>query len=146
MKRAGLVILGIIASGIVYWLLFRLLTKLFGHIGEEGMLISVFYVTPLAFLIGSFPTGYFSYYDIEDKWSLTLMAPALYVNLCWITVAVLGFLLNAFMGNNTPGRYGFLVSFLLPIGVGLYWYLASAGGVFLGYYLRERFAKWWYGD
>jgi hypothetical protein len=73
------------------------------------------------------------------------MAPALYVNLLWMSIALLQFLLDAFIDVNQPGP-GFLRGLLFPIGMGLYFYLASAGGVFLGYYLRERLMKWWYRD
>jgi hypothetical protein len=72
------------------------------------------------------------------------MAPALYVNLIWICVASVVFLLDRFIDVNPPGPY-FLQTLLITIGMGLLWYVASAGGVFLGYFLRERFAKWWYG-
>ena len=146
MKLIGLVFLGLITSFIVYWLLFMLFMRFFGNIGEVGLLISTLVVTPLAFLIGSFPTGYFSYYDIENKWSLLSMAPALYLELVGVFVASVAFLLNAFMGNNDQGNIGILGTIAIAVAIGLYWYLASAGGVFLGYYLRERFAKWWYGD
>jgi hypothetical protein len=146
MKLVGLVILGLITSIIVYFLLFLLLTKVLGDIGEAGIPLSILGVTPLALLIGSFLTGYFSYYDIEEKWSLLLMAPALYLELAGLCGIGLQFLVDIVMGDYTPGRYGVLGSLLIAIGIGLYWYLSSAGGVFLGYYLRERFVKWWYRD
>jgi hypothetical protein len=73
------------------------------------------------------------------------MAPVLYLELLGVFVTVVGFLLDAFIGVNPPGPY-FLRGILFAILMGLYWYSASAGGVFLGYFLRERFAKWWYGD
>jgi hypothetical protein len=143
MKLVGLVILGLITSGIIYWLLFMLLIKLFGHIGEEGILINVLGVTPLALLIGSFPTGYFSYYDIENKWGLTGLAPGLYYGLLLMCMAGFSSIMDCLGGDPIWHIAGALGIGLL---IGSYWYLASAGGVFLGYYLRERFAKWWYGD
>ena len=151
MKLVGLVFLGLIASGIAYALLFLLLGLVFTNLAftkmdeNLGLIMGFLVVLPLAFFIGSIVTGYFSYYDIEHKWSLLMMAPALYINMVWMGIAILGFLLDAFIGVNPPGPY-FLRNILIPIAVGLYWYLASAGGVFLGYYLRERFAKWWYRD
>jgi hypothetical protein len=145
-KLIGLVILGIIISGIVYWLLFMWLGPIISNMGEGGgMIVGFFVVPPLAFLIGSIPTGYFSYHDIEDKWSLLKIAPALYVSLLFMSVALIGSLLHGFMNNNWSFK-SFLYDYWgLPL-ISLLWYLASAGGVFLGYYLRERFAKWWYGD
>jgi hypothetical protein len=144
MKLAGLVILGLITSGIIYWLLFMLLIKLFGHIGEEGILINILGVTPLALLIGSFPTGYFSYNDIENKWGLTSLAPGLYYGLLLMWVAGLSSLNDCLTGGDPIWH----IAGALGIGllIGLYWWLVSAGGVFLGYFLRERLVKWWYGD
>ncbi len=146
MKLIGLIFLGLIASSIVYALLFMLFIKLFSNIGEAGLLITVLIITPLSFLIGSFPTGYFSYYDIEEKRSLLLMVPALYFNLVWMIAFSVMFLVNAFVGVNEPPRYGFIIGLLIPAGIGLLWYLASLAGVMLGYFLRDRYAKWWYGD
>jgi hypothetical protein len=131
--------------------LLTLLVKVTGSAGSEkisegaGMLISVLVIAPLAFLIGSFITGYFSYYDIEHKWSLLWMAPALYLELAGVCLAVVKFLLDRFIDVNPLGPH-FIQGLLMSVAGGLYWYLASAGGVFLGYFLRERFAKWWYGD
>ena len=157
MKIVGLIILGLIASAVLYLPVFMLVAMVF-RLGEillgvpdsnanEGIvfLVTLFVVVPIAFLLGSIVTGYFSYYDIEDKWSFLWMAPALYLNLLWICVAGVAFLLDAFIGVNAPGP-GFLRGLWVPVVLGLLWYIASAGGVFLGYYLRERFAKWWYGD
>jgi hypothetical protein len=145
MKLVGLVFLGLITSFIVYWLLFMLFMRFFGNIGEAGMLISFLVVIPLAFFIGSLPTGYFSYYDIEDKWTLLAIVPALYVYLLSISLALIGSLLHGFMDNNWNIR-SFLYDYWGLILMSLLWYVTSAGGVFLGYFLRERFAKWWYGD
>lgn len=146
MKLVGLVFLGLVASVVVYFLLFLLLTLVFRNIDEQtGLLIVVFAVTPLAFFIGSIVTGYFSYYEIEDKWLLVWMAPALYLELLGLFGSGAAFLLDAFIGVNAPppGSWRYL---WVPIVMGLLWYIASAGGVFLGYLLRERLVKWWYGD
>jgi hypothetical protein len=151
MKLVGLVFLGLIASGIAYALLFLLLGLVFTNLVSTkmdenvGMIMGFLVILPLAFFLGSIVTGYFSYYDIEHKWSLLAMAPVLYLELAGVCVSVVGFLLDRFIDVNPPGPH-FLRNILFPIGLGLYWYSASAGGVFLGYYLRERFAKWWYRD
>jgi hypothetical protein len=63
MKLVGLVFLGIITSGIVYWLLFMWLGPIISNMGEgRGMIVGFLVVPTLSFLIGSIPTGYFSYY------------------------------------------------------------------------------------
>lgn len=145
MKLVGLVFLGLIASAVFYFPLGLLIGVIFPNIGW-GMLFACFFaVMPLAFLLGSIVTGYFSYYDIEDKWLLIWMAPALYLNVLWISVAAVRFSLDAFIGVNPPGP-GFLRDLLISVAIGLLWYIASAAGVFLGYFLRGKFAKWWYGD
>jgi MFS family permease len=146
MKLVGLVFLGLIASVVVYIPLFMLLTTVFSNIDEQrGILIVAFAVTPFAFLIGSMITGYFSYYDIEDKWLLVWMAPALYLELLGLFGSGVAFLLDAFIGVNAPppGSWRYL---WVPVVMGLLWYIASTAGVFLGYLLRQRIVKWWYGD
>lgn len=157
MKLVGLVFLGLIASAVLYVPVFLLVAVVFrgGEIllgvpeanTNEGwvFLVTIFVGVPIAFLLGSMITGYFSYYDIEDKWLLIWLAPALYLDLIWIFVAGVVFSLDAFIGVNPPGP-GFWQGILISAAMGLLWYIASAGGVFLGYFLREKFAKWWYGD
>jgi MFS family permease len=155
MKLVGLVILGLVASAALYIPLFLLLGLILDTVAGRpdafqvneglGMLLAVFAVMPIAFFLGSMVTGYFSFYDIENKWSLLAMAPVLYLELAGVCISIVGFLLDRFIDVNPPGPH-FLRGILFTILMGLYWYLASAGGVFLGYYLRERFAKWWYGD
>jgi hypothetical protein len=158
MKLVGLVILGIISGfaityGGVYliaWIL-SLFPGTHGTVisgsgeGGVGLMIGFLVVFPIAFFLGGIVTGYFSYYEIEEKSSLLLMAPALYVNLILMFVAGIGFFLNWFMGSNSRDPY-LTRTILIAIGMGLLWYVTSAGGVFLGYFLRERFAKWWYRD
>jgi len=155
MKLVGLVILGFVAS-VVLCILFSLLLELifdtaagrpdvFKANEALAMLLAVFAVMPIAFFLGSIVTGYFSFYEIENKWLLLWMVPVLYLDLAGVCVSVVGFMLDRFIDVNPPGPH-FLRGILFAILMGLYWYLASAGGVFLGYYLRERFAKWWYGD
>ena len=160
MKLIGLVFLGLIASAVFYFPVFILVAIFFSiidkvggfllgdfaaNLGEGGLLLAIFVVAPITFLLGSMITGYFSYYEIEDKRSLPLMAPALYVNLSWMGAAGVRLALDAFIGVNPPGP-GFVTGLLTSAAIGLLWYLASWAGVVLGYYLRERFAKWWYGD
>jgi hypothetical protein len=151
MKLVGLVFLGLIASGIAYALLFLLLGLVFTNLVSTkmdenlGMIMGFLVVLPIAFFLGSIVTGYFSYYDIEHKWSLLMMAPALYVFLLAMGTALTGSLLHGFISNGwSIGT--FLYDYWGLILAGPLWYSASAGGVFLGYYLRERFAKWWYRD
>ncbi len=151
MKLVGLVFLGLIASGIAYALLFLLFWLVFTNLVSTkmdenvGMIMGFLVILPLAFFLGSIVTGYFSYYDIEHKWSLVWMAPALYLELAGLCISIVGFLLDRFIDVNPPGPY-FIRGIFFTIAIGLYWYLASAAGVFLGYYLRERLVKWWYGD
>jgi hypothetical protein len=154
MKLIGLVFLGIIASVafcfLVSMLVATVLKALPGDLGfsiGEGMgfLLAIFVVMPISFLFGSIVTGYFSYYEIEDKRPLLFMAPALYVNLVWMGLAAIRLGLRAFVGVNPP-RSGFVTGILIPAAIALLWYLASWVGVLLGYCLRERFAKWWFGD
>ncbi len=161
MKRVGLVFLGLIASAVFYLpvsilvvIVLSIIDKVGGflpgdfavNIGEGVMfLLTIFVIVPISFLFGSMITGYFSYYEIEDKRSLPLMAPALYLNLSWMGAAGVRLGLDAFIGVNPP-RPGFVTSLLASAAIGLLWYLASWAGVVLGYYLRERFTKWWYGD
>jgi hypothetical protein len=155
MKLVGLVILGLVSSIVICLLLSLLLELIFDTVAGRpdvfkanealGMLLAAFAVMPIAFFLGSMVTGYLSFYEIENKWSLLWMAPVLYLELAGVCVSVVGFLLDRFIDVNPPGPH-FLRGILFTIAIGLYWYSASAGGVFLGYYLRERFAKWWYGD
>jgi purine-cytosine permease-like protein len=155
MKLVGLVFLGLVASAVLYMPLCLLLGLILDTVAGRpdafqaneglGMLLAVFAVMPIAFFLGSIVPGYFSFYDIEHKWSLLWMAPALYLELAGVCISVVGFLLDRFIDVNPPGPH-FLRDIFFVILMGLYWYSASAGGVFLGYYLRERFAKWWYRD
>ena len=157
MKRVGLVFLGLIASAVLYLpvsmlvvIVFEVLEALPGdfavNIGKGGgFLLAIFVVVPITFLFGSMITGYFSYYEFENKWGLIWMAPALYLNLSWMCVASVQFGLDAFIEVNPPGP-GFVTGLLTSVAIGLLWYLASWAGVVLGYYLRGRLAKWWYGD
>jgi hypothetical protein len=146
MKLVGLVFLGLVASGVIYGLLMFGIIKVFPSMnGEAGMLPGLFIVMPLSFLIGSFITGYFSFYELEDRWALLALPPALYSNLIWMSVAGIAFLLDAFINVNDRGHIRFRDAGMALL-IGLFFYLASLAGVASGYFLRERFAKWWYGD
>jgi hypothetical protein len=147
MKLVGLVFLGFIAIIIVGLLLDIVIAKVFPRIsGDDGYLWVAFLITmPVAFLVGSIVTGYFSYYELENKWALLWMAPALYWNVLFMCVAGIQFLLDSFISVN-PRTTGFLYGTLLPLLIGLYWYLASLAGVILGYFTRGRIVRWWYGD
>jgi hypothetical protein len=153
MKLVGLVILGIassVAAGILMVILLLLLAAATGNTGPvpvgEGpllLLIGLLVLSPLSFFLGGIVTGYFSYYDIENKLSLLLMAPALYFNILWMSIAILDFLMSVFISNNTLSIYSYLREISIPVAIGLLWYAVSAAGVFLGYNLREYVAKRW---
>jgi hypothetical protein len=158
MKLVGLVFLGLVsgfaityaAAYLIAWLLSLLIktngTAVSGGGGEAtGLLIGFLVVFPIAFFIGGIVTGYFSYHEIDNKWSLPLIAPALYSNVLFLCVVVAQIGIDAFVHNDTTGL-GFLASLWVPVALCFYWYLASLAGVALGYYLRERIVKWWYGD
>ncbi len=156
MKRVGLVFLGFVSIIIVYLPIMLVLTivlTLLGanpssgnHVPQGPGYGDIFIFMPIAFLVGSIVTGYFSYYEFETKWPLIWMAPILYSNLLIICFVGTEFLLNSFMDVHTPSKAGFFFGVVLPVLTGFYWYFASLAGVILGYLLRERFAKWWYGD
>jgi hypothetical protein len=113
--------------------------------GEAAMLPGFLIVMPLSFLIGSLLTGYFSFYEIEDKWALLILPPALYTGLISMCVGGVAFLLDAFIDVNDRGHINLRnagIAFL----IGLFYYLSSLAGVAAGYFLRERIAKWYYGD
>jgi hypothetical protein len=132
MKLVGLVILGTIVSGIAYWLLCILLGVVFPGVSEARAFTLVFFTAlPLSFFIGSIVTGYFSHHDIKKKWSLFLIAPALYYTPLLICVA-----LPSNTSADANGRF-----FVLVIAVVLCWYLSSLSGVALGYFLRRCIAK-----
>jgi len=147
MKLVGLVFVGFIAIIIVGLVLGIVIAKAFPHIsGDDAYLwVPILIIMPAAFLVGSIVTGYFSYYELENKWVLLWMAPALYWNLLFMCGAGIQFLLDSFISVN-PRTTGFLYGILLPFLIGLYWYLASLAGVILGYFLRGRIVRWWYGD
>jgi hypothetical protein len=156
MKRAGLVILGLIACilvGILLCMIYQNILRSYfpkeecpNLYGKKGLGIYILAIVPISLLFGSIVTGYFSCYDIGKKWSRFLMVPALYVNLLLMIMIARGFLMDALTGSYHMGHTHALRGILVLIAVTLYWYLASAAGVFLGYYLHERFAKWWYVD
>jgi hypothetical protein len=156
MKLIGLVILGLVSGfGITYaatyliaWLLSLFLktngTASSGGGGDAGIFIGLLVFFPIAFFIGGIVTGYFSYYEIENKLGLPALAPGLYCGMLFVCVAGLSSLSDCLIGGDPIWHFAGALG--IGFSVGLYWWLVSAGGVFLGYYLRERFAKWWYRD
>jgi hypothetical protein len=134
MKLAGLVFLGLVTS-VVIWLLsemlFSLIPKAFGFgyfVRDTMTMIEILGLVPFSFFLGSIVTGYFSYYDIEDKEHLCFIVPALYF------ILLFGCVLLISRGSQAAIHNGFLlVAFLY----GLVWYLSSLAGVFFGYELRE---------
>jgi hypothetical protein len=135
-KLVGLVILGLVSSFAIWLLsgrLYSLILKAFGVVNfnlHTDDMTNLLGVVPFSFFIGSIVTGYFSYYDIEDKGRLCFMAPPLYLVLLFISQLI------------TARRTPFITEgAFFVIVFGFVWYLSSLAGVFLGYYLRERLAK-----
>jgi hypothetical protein len=151
MKLVGLVFLGLVASVVIYFpiaiLLSMLVSIVFRDPGEAVvMLLAVLGIIPVSLLLGSTITGYFSYYEIENKWELLWMSPVLYCSLIWAFVAGVVFLLDLYAGVDKSNNTGFLSGLWVLVLMALYWYLASLAGVRLGYFLRGRIVRWWYGD
>ncbi len=148
MKLVGLVLLGLIASFVV-WIPVNILLAVMlpADMGEGwGLLLVVIAGVPISFFLGSMVTGYFSYYPIEDKWGLILMAPALYTNIIFFFVSMVQISLDSFIGVNAGEGRRFLLDLWKFALIGFLLYAASLGGVVLGYYLRGRIVRWWYGD
>lgn len=150
MKLAGLVLIGLLASVILGIIVSMLVLKVFPGIngGDTNIWIPILVVMPIAFILGSILTGYFSYYNIEDRWMLLWLAPALYSNLL-IMFLTIGMLLmekfsDAFIGVKIANNSGLLRGVWAPVLIALYWYLMSLTGVGLGYFLRTRVVRWWY--
>ncbi|MCK4753420.1 MAG: hypothetical protein KAS75_08230 [Planctomycetes bacterium] len=146
MKRVGLIFLGFVSIVIVYLLLILVGEKFFPNTNTEGChgpsFSALLIAMPIAFLMGSVVTGYFSYYEFESKWGLIWMAPILYFNLSLLGFATLQFLLDSFIEVNDTSIVGFLSGLWFPFLIGLVWYLASLAGVVLGYLLRGRIVRW----
>jgi putative Mn2+ efflux pump MntP len=146
MKLVGLVFLGLIASGAVYLLIGFGIARIFPAMDENVLMLGAFLILmPVSFFIGSLLTGYFSYYEIEDKWALLILPPALYIFLIWTCGGAVVFLLDAFIDVNDRGHIN-LRNAGIALLIGLFYYLSSLAGVAAGYFLRERIAKWYYGD
>ena len=151
MKLIGLVFFGFVSSVIIGILLSMLVPRVFPDFyGDDPriLFISVLIVIPIAFLIGSIFTGYFSYYSIEDKWMLLWLPPAMYCNLLFLCLTVGSFLLeefvDAFMNANYAENAGFFKGLWGPVLIALYWHLMSLAGVGFGYFLRAQIVRWWY--
>jgi hypothetical protein len=152
MRLAGFVILGLITTLIVS-LFFSYVSNYIinssfpkseypNFYGDAGVWIYFLVIVPISFLIGSTTTGYFGYHEIETKWSLLWMVPALFISILLIIIIFPQFINDKFIQTNSP-RPGFVNGLLFPIGMGLLWYLASLAGVFLGYKFREYLAERW---
>jgi hypothetical protein len=148
MKLVGLVFLGLIASVIISSLAMWAIIKVFPTIGGDDTYLWVpFLITiPFGFFAGCIITGYFSYYDIENKWLLLWMSPVLYCGIIWMFISGVTFLLDSFAGVKETSHTNFWNGICIPFLMGLYWYLPSLAGVGLGYFIRKQFARWWYGD
>jgi hypothetical protein len=125
LKLAGIVFLGVIACLLTTLLITFTLSPVMGS-NDRNMWIVFFIILPVGFFFGSIVTGYFSYYNINTRWSLLWLTPGLY---CIFWMFVISF----------EGAAGWL--FLLVI---LCYYLASLAGVWLGYGIRRQIAHWWY--
>jgi hypothetical protein len=160
MKLVGLVFLGILASiafgiGILYLLSWFSNPSGSPRTGSsnDGVGMQVFLygvcpiLIPIAFFFGSIITGYFIYNEVESKWSLILLAPALCCSLLWLALFGLQFVIDALNSFNPKIQKPPLVlSFLVSFGIPILWYFASLGGTFFGYYLRGRIVKWWHNN
>jgi hypothetical protein len=138
MKRIGLVLLGLVVSAVFVPLIGFLASIFVSNIrGDvEVPLFFMFVIIPIAFFIGSSVTGYFIYYEVENRWAFLLVAPAFYCDL----LCVLVFLSNVFVGYNTQNPL-FWRGLWVSLATGLWWYIISLAGVELGYNIRERFAE-----
>ena len=140
MKLIGLVVLGFVASLIVFLLLILALIA-FTNIDKygDGYILGICWLITmlLGLFAGSIITGYLSYHKIQNKWFLLLMVPTLYLYICF---AVIALLISALILEFDFIRH--LIFFV----VGLLFYLPSLAGVGLGYFLRGKIVRHRYSD
>jgi len=125
MKLSGLVILGIVATSIIAIPIEKLFIVFFPHLktsDDAYLWVPLFVILPLASFFGSLFTGFFCYYIVENKLTILLLSPGIYLAL------LLGL-------ENWNWMFILLV---------LYWYLMSLAGVGLGYFARSLLVRWWY--
>lgn len=125
MKLVGFVVLGIIASGLVYGLVLYWMLNAFPNTGGCGSLWVAFLILmPGSLLVGSIVTGFLSCLTLNTKWGLIGIAPGLYIVIIFA------------VSTTTVGDFQSVSNMLLMLLFFLYWYLASLAGVGLGYFLR----------
>ena len=135
MKLAGFVVLGLVASVVVFELLLFWVLRAFPHIGGCGDLWLPFLILmPVSLLLGSIVTGFLSCPTLNTKWGLIGIAPGLYF-------AVL-FVISPFTFDSFESASSILWMLLFL----LYWYIASLAGVVLGYFLRACIRRWRFGE
>ena len=131
MKLAGFVLLGLIASFAVYM---PIMIWIPGKGGCGGLGVAFLFLMPFSLLVGSIVTGFLSCPTLNSKWGLIGIAPGLYF-------AIL-FVISPFTFGDFESASGILWMLLFLF----YWYLASLGGVGLGYFLRARIRRWRFGE
>jgi hypothetical protein len=120
MKLAGFVVLGVVATFVVYFLVLWILDTYlpgFEAGGCSNLALALLLVLPVSLLMGGVVTGFLSYSTLNSRWGLFRIAPGLYL--------ALPFLLSA------TGAAIYLLLFWL------FFYLLSLAGVGLGYFLRS---------
>jgi hypothetical protein len=143
-----------IAAWVIITLLIEAIIKFFGNAvfssgGDskmfEAAMITGLGIIPLSFFIGGMVTGFCSYYDIEYKTWFIFMAPAFYISILWMISFGIVLLCDTFKPAQDPSRTPLGIGLLLAFVIPFFWYLISLAGVFFGYYLRDRWAKWRHG-
>ncbi|UCC23439.1 MAG: hypothetical protein JSW23_05140 [Planctomycetota bacterium] len=115
MKLVGFVVLGIVASGLVYGLILYWILRTYPGMGCGSLWIPFLILMPFSLLVGGIVTGFLSCPTLSSKWELFFMAPGLYVPII-------------FCGLFLTSVFGLL---FWP-----FYYLVSLAGVGLGYLLR----------
>ena len=143
MKLVGLVFLGLVASVIISQILVLLIMKTCPAMsggGDAYMWVPILITVPVALIMGSFFTGYFSYDELDSKWALLWLAPGLYSNILFMCMVGISFFFEWFASGKTLTSV-VLNGIFIPLLIGLYWYLASLAGVGLGYFLKGRITR-----
>jgi hypothetical protein len=125
MKLIVSVVLGLVASIIVYGLLIYAVGNIFDIHGCAALGPAFLAVMPISLLAGSIITGLLSYSTLTSKWWLPFIAPGLYLPMLAVS-------LNS---ASDTSELGWLLLLYL------YWYLASLTGVALGYCLKAFISR-----
>jgi hypothetical protein len=130
MKLVGFVVLGLVASFVVFEILLLWILSAFPDTGGCGALwLPFLIIMPVSLLLGSIITGFLSCPTLNSRWGLFFIAPGLYGNAATIFS---GFLMSGFLMEGFRINVGVLLFLVLL----LYWYLASLAGTAFGYFLR----------